>query len=369
MLEVQKFLQTKSFDDLTAELGIKVNRHETLPLVILNYDQIESPKTHPIVRECRALVLNADTHAVVARSFPRFFNWGEVQDEMGQFDFGSVSVQSKEDGSLCLLYFFSGQWRVNTRGSFAQDNMQFHSHTWEQAVCKALGVKTLDDVGAHLSKDITYVCEFCSPWNKIVRRYDEPCLYLLTAFFAESGDELTHEQCDGYARASGMLRPELYNFCTIDEIQSFLQTQSETDPTYEGVVMKDRNGKRWKVKSPTYLGLHKMRGEGDNLFNPKNLLPFIMAGEDSELLTYFPEVREAYYELKAKVLGWYADTLEKWVDNKDIEDQKDFALAVKSHKFSAVLFSVRKKYGKEQNSKNFKQEWREADKLILKHIV
>jgi len=58
MFEVQKFLRDgNSLDDLANDLGIKVTKHETKPLVILNYDQIESPKTHQIVRECRGLIL------------------------------------------------------------------------------------------------------------------------------------------------------------------------------------------------------------------------------------------------------------------------------------------------------------------------
>lgn len=368
-LEVQKYLQNKTFDDLNAELGIKVNQHDTLPLVILNYDQIESPKTHPIVRECRALVLHRDTKEVVARSFPRFFNWGEVADEMHLFDFSSVSIQSKEDGSLCLLYHFDGKWRVNTRGSFAQDVMQFHNHTWESAICKAAKVPNLDELGVSLNKDITFVCEFCSPWNKIVRRYDEPCLYLLTAFVTKTGEELAVNQCDGFAKAAGMLRPVVYNFCTIEEIQDFLQGQAEKDPTYEGVVIRDRNNQRWKIKSATYLGLHKLRGEGDNMFNPKHLLPFVMAGEEDELLTYFPEVRESFFELKAKVLQEYAALLEVWADNKDIQDQKEFALKVKEVPFASVLFSVRKECGENQSSKDIRKVWRQSDKLILKRLT
>lgn len=368
MLEVQKYLKNKTFDDLNVELGIRINQHDELPLVILNYNQIESPKTHPIVRECRALVLHRDTHEVVARSFPRFFNWGEVQDEMHLFDFSSVSVQSKEDGSLCLLYHFDGKWRVNTRGSFAQDVMQFHNHTWESAICKAAKVNSLDDIGKTLDKDMTFVCEFCSPWNKIVRRYDEPCLYLLTAFVTQTGEELTTDQCDGYAASANILRPVVYNFCTIEEIQDFIQDQAEKDPTYEGVVIRDRNNQRWKIKSATYLGLHRLRGEGDNMFNPKHLLPFVLAGEEEELLVYFPEVREQFFELKSRVYKEYIDLLEVWADNKDIQDQKEFALKIKHVPFASVLFSVRKKHAEKQTSKDMRQEWKDSEKLILKRL-
>jgi len=364
MLAVQEYLQTKSFSDLESELGIKTTYHESDPLVILNYNQIESPKLHPVVRECRGLVLNVNTHDVVVKSFNRFFNWGEVQDEMGDFDFTDFTVQSKEDGSLALIYHFDGKWRANTRGSFALDVMQFQGFTWQEAMCQALGAD-LQKVGVALNPQHTYVCEFCSPWNKVVRRYPNAVMYLLTAFDRQTLEEIP---CDGYARSTGMLRPTVYEFKNIEEIQRFLQEQAEKDPTFEGVVMRDRHGHRWKIKSPTYLGLHRLKG--NDTFNPKHLLPFILAGEEDELLTYFPEVKGKFYETKCKVLEGYIETLEVWGDHHTIEDQKEFALSIKDKtRFPSVLFNVRKKHREGQKAADLRQEWKDSDQLILKHLI
>lgn len=368
-LHVQEYLQSKTFDDLTAELGIVVKKHDTLPLAILNYDQIESPKTHPVVRECRALVLQTDTHEVVAKSFNRFFNWGEVAEEMKDFDFSSIIVQSKEDGSLVLIYYYDGQWHANTRGSFATDLMQSQNFTWREGICKALHVSDLQEVDRHLDRSLTYVCEFCSPWNKVVRRYPEPEMYLLTAF--RGSVELTWEELDQQESALGLMRtPTRFLFSSIEEIQQMLQEEAANDPTFEGVVIRDRHGHRWKIKSATYLGLHKMRGEGDNIFHPKHLLPFILAGEESELLTYFPECRETYEGLKAKVEQSFAELHDLWAKHWMIEDQKEFALSIKEKTpFTSLLFNVRKRHGKSQNSEHLKEEWRTASALILKKLT
>src|SRR5579883_1600631 len=103
MLHVQTWLRAgKSHQQLTDELGIHVICHPELPLVILDYDQIDSPRSHPVVRECRGIVLHAETHDLIGRSFPRFFNWGEMQDDAKKFDFASFSAHTKEDGSLIL---------------------------------------------------------------------------------------------------------------------------------------------------------------------------------------------------------------------------------------------------------------------------
>lgn len=368
MLKVQEYLQSgKTFDDLTAELGIVVKKHDYLPLAILNYDQIESPKTHPIVRECRALVLRSDTYELAARSFRRFYNWGEVADEMVDFDFWDFVVESKEDGSLVLLYHIDGRWHANTRGSFALDNMQFQDFTWREGICRALGVKDLHELEGILRPDITYVCEFVSPWNKVVRQYDKPRMYLLAAF--SGPDELHWHEVDALVPNDRIfIRPTRYEFKSVDEIQCFLQRQSEADPTFEGVVIRDGKGHRWKIKNPTYLSFHRMRGEGDNLFNPKHLLPFVLAGEEAELICYFPEVKEKFYEVKSRVMDAYAKLVEVWADHKDIADQKEFALAVKDKQFASVLFTTRKKYGAAQKSADLRREFREAESSLLKFL-
>lgn len=371
MLEVQKYLTSgKTLDDLNEDLAIKACYHADLPLVILNYNQIDSrPKTHPIVRECRALTLDTRDWSVVAKSMNRFFNWGEVAEEMPDFDFSDFIIQSKEDGSLILIYHFDGEWRVNTRGSFAADNMQFQEFTWTHGILKALHCEKMSDLDRFLDPGLTYVGEFCSSWNKIVRTYKEPVVYLLTAFEGER--ELTWEELDGHCdRASGIMsEPDRIEFKSIDEIQSFIKEEEENDPTFEGVVIRDRAGRRWKIKSLTYLGLHRLRGEGDNIWNPKHLIPFILAGEEDELLTYFEEARPTFYEYKCRVLEAYIDLVELWGDHWTIKGQKEFAIAIKDESpFAGILFNLRKKYGEHQQAKHLKEKWRNSADSIFKNL-
>lgn len=361
MLAIQKYLKDRnSLDNL--DFGIKAQKHDSLPLVILNYDQLESPKVHPIVRECRGLVLRSDNYDLVARGFNRFFNWGEVADEMTLFNFDDFIVQSKEDGSFVLLYYFDGRWMANTRGSFARHLMDHQEFTWEEAFCKALKIRSLQDLS--LDKEICYVCEFCSPYNKIVRRYSQPVMFLLTAFRAN--EELSCREVDGLA-ADMFLRPQRYDFNSIEAVQEFLQAQAAADPTYEGVVICDNGGRRWKIKSATYLGLHRLKGEGDNLFSPKHLLPFIMSGDGSELLLYFPEATEAYEKYKIQVDEAYAKLEEIFKQSQNIENQKDFALTIIGKTpFTGILFNLRKEYGFTQTLEQFKKAWKNNTDVILK---
>ena len=230
----------------------------------------------------------------------------------------------------------------------------------------AMGLSSLDELDGKLIEGVTYVCEFCSPWNKIVRTYNTAQMYLLTAF--DGLNELSWDRVDELADQQLFKRPLRYEFHSIEEVQGFLQEQEEKDPTFEGVVIRDAENRRWKIKSATYLGLHRLRGEGDNMYNPKHLLPFVLAGEEAELLTYFPECADKFYRLKCEVLEKYADLVEVWADHWRIEEQKDFALAIQGKTpFTGILFNLRKAH-KEQRAEHLRKIWRESDRMILNNI-
>jgi hypothetical protein len=111
-----------------------------------------------------------------------------------------------------------------------------------------------------------------------------------------------------------------------------------------------------------------MKCESD-VWNPKHLLPFIMSGEEDELLTYFPEVAETFYRLKSEVQAEYIKLLETWLDNHRLAEQKEFALAIAGKTpFTSVLFNVRKKNGELAKAEDFKRAWREAEAAILKRL-
>ena len=355
----------KTLVDLNAELAIEVNRHDTLPLAILNYNQIESPKTHPIVRECRGLVVNTSDWSLAARAFPRFFNWGEVADEMPLFNWDKSVALEKVDGSMCLFHYFGGEWRVNTRGSFAgmgMFNTEWQanyfkmpmSFTWKQGILTALGIKDLSELNVYLDPAVTYVCEFCSVWNKVVRTYEQPCIYLLACYNGE--EEIELRPCPLFKNIGQ------YSLRSADAVTDYVNSQPEA--TWEGCVVKDNENRRWKIKNRRYLALHKMKGaNGDALYNPSALLPFILKGEGDELLAIYPEITDCFHHYKEKVDAAYNELESLWHCVKDEENQKDFAILIEGEsKFTGLLYNVRR------NNTLLKDEWRNAEDYILKSL-
>lgn len=77
-MEVQKFLKEHGIEELQKQFAIIVTDYPDR--VVLNYNQIDSPRFIPLVDECRALILRKGTWEVMARSFDRFYNLGESVD-------------------------------------------------------------------------------------------------------------------------------------------------------------------------------------------------------------------------------------------------------------------------------------------------
>ncbi len=366
MLHVQRYLQEKSLEELEAELGIKACQHDTKPLVILNYNQIDSPKGHKIVRETRGLVLHSETFEVVARAFPRFFNWGEMQDEMPLFNFKDFISQSKEDGSLFMLFNFEDEWFATTRGSFGGGLVQHYDITWREMAQDALGISSLSELDAILNPRLTYVCEIVGVANKVVRAYTENKLYLLTIFDGLS--ELGFRQVDTLAVDLPFLRPNVFHFKRMDEIQAHIMEIAANDPTNEGVVIRDNENRRWKIKSPTYQAYHRMRGEGDNLYHPKNLLPSILLGELDELFAIFPESEDVATQYKDIVDKEFDVLVSVWESAKHLEVQRDFALAIIGKTpFTGVLFNFRGA-GKD-GVRELRKTWIASEGSILKWLM
>lgn len=358
MLKTQEYLRSgKTLEDLEKDTGIEATHHPILPLIILNYSQINSNKTEEKVRECRGLVLEKDSWNLIARSFPRFFNIGECEEEFKLFNWNNFISTEKADGSLIIIYWYKDRWMINTRGSFGTGQIcEFFDGTWQDIVFRCDGFK---EILVNPNRGYTYVCELCSPYNKIVRAYEKPQLFLLSIF--EGENELSWDVVEKYKYSV-----DSYKFESLESVQQFIKEKEESDKTYEGLVLRDDQNRRWKIKSSTYLALHRLKGNG-NIFAPKNLLPFVLSGESDELLVYYKECETAYRAVEKQVNEEYANLRQIWETYHATELQKDFAQAiVPKTKFASLLFTLRKKLGNSQTEKDLKEIWRNSEDLIVK---
>lgn len=323
-MKIQEYLKARSLTAAVEEFGLKIKQHEVLPLTILNYS-INSQKICPIASECRGLVLETDTWNLVAKAFNRFYRPEECSGN--NFNWNNFTTTTKLDGSLILTYFYAGTWHINTRGAFGNGsiNPTMTDKSWKQVIEPLIPFKNMDPI-------YTYVWEFVSPYSQVVRYYDKPQVWLLTAFYKEQ--EVIPYLTDNIPKV------ETHNFKSFQECVNFVTTRSAVDSTWEGLVVKDDNNLRLKIKSKTYDSWHTLKG---NDWRPNNFISFILGGLDSVFLEAFPGKARMYLEFKEKVQNEFNILESLWEKYKDIESQKEFALSIKDKtKFTSFLFRLRK---------------------------
>jgi hypothetical protein len=341
-LAIQEYLAAGNTPESLEARGIYSYRHPNLPLIGFKYDQIEAKKSDKIVQEARGIVLELDTWRVVAKAFDRFFNLGEFPELMESFNWNEFTATTKEDGSLILLYHYAGAWHVNTSGSFGLGLVNRTDKTWRDLFWQA--AKELRK--EKLNTRFTYVFELCTPYNKVVRQYLQSQVFLLSVFDpTDNCYEFSESAIDSWADILGVRRPVRFTMNNRDELAEWLVRVSETDPTFEGFVLRDTNNSRWKAKTESYCALHHLKDNG-NILIASRLATICLSGESDEvkatLKKKMPEISTALDTVDTELKLAYTELEARWNAARNIPSQKEFAMAVKDHKFSGFLFQARK---------------------------
>jgi T4 RnlA family RNA ligase len=336
-LNVQKYLRQNGLQALIDNYHVNAKDYPDNGLLVLNYDQIESPKNDPITNECRGLILHCKSFDVVSRSFDRFFNYGECGTNQS-IDFSKCYVVEKCDGSLIKIYWYNGEWHISTRGTaFAESGVNGFDVTFSDLVARSLqlGSQTFQEFCTEfLDIDYTYIFEVCCMENRVVTKYDSDKLFILAK---RNNETYEYEPLNGI-EAALFAKPRQYQF---DSIEHCLETVKELPNLEEGYVLYDKfsGTPLCKIKSPAYVAAHALRGEG---LNPKRIAQLVLMNEVDEYLSVYPEDAEHFEATQVVYNQLMIDIRELWETSKHLVDQKQFALAVKDHGCSAVLFQAKK---------------------------
>jgi len=346
MLNVQNFLLSYSSREeallqLKEQYKIDIKDYEN-DLVVLNYNQIESPKFNEIVDECRGLILSKDFKEVYCRSYDRFYNFGEGGSITTNFNFQESVIYSKEDGTLLNLWYHpkKDMWVFSTRKMAYSEGTTAFGLTFNTIASEALnGVDVSIALKyAKLDKNLTYIFELTTPKNRIVKPYMETCLYLTGVRNKNTGEYFNIKDHIDKFTGFNVKLPDIYYF---DSHENVVKSLKELKPLDEGYVCyHEKSGTRVKIKSPAYVAVHHLRDNGN--VNPKRVALLVFENEYEEYLTYFPEdiiFFKSYIEAYDILVKEIEKTYETY---KNIESQKDFALSIKHLLYADVLFEMRK---------------------------
>lgn len=340
LLKVQEYLRSgKTLDQLYEEHGIFSRLYNEK--ISLLYDQLAAKESDELANQCRGLVLDAHTYERIAVPFFRFFNYG--QGCAAPIDWDSAAIESKEDGSLAIVYHHNNQWHMATRsmpeasGKAHDVDMTFSQlfdYTIEHMFGNTGGKNWLM---RNQDPSLTFCFELTTPYNRVVVKYNEPSLTLLAVRSRESLQELDPRL---FVSDLSIPTPKLYNF---NNLEHLLQVVREWNPLEnEGVVVKDDNFNRIKIKNPSYIAYNKLN---DSLStSARGCLEVVLLGKDDDVVPMMPplianriiQIKDATHKLINIVEKEYEEI-------RNIKDQKEFALIAQKSLWPAALFSLRRK--------------------------
>ena len=335
-------------------------------LVMFKYNQIDSDFSIQLVKEARGLILDADTNEIVSFPFTKFFNFGETN--AAEIDWATARCGEKVDGSLVKIVNVGDNLLISTNGTI----LAFNAPVAEQIGCKyqsfgdiiaeQLDVvleksgwqKKLQEEGlcALWEEGYTYMFELCSPWTRVVVPHKENKLYFLGKRNNETFEETYFTDDPIFSKLFDT--PKVYPLKSIDECLAATKAMPWDE---EGYVVCDGKFNRVKVKSPSYVAAHHLKGNG--VMSYARALELVRTNEIEEICEYFEEFRPALEKMKNEWLKLVAnaktavDALESWKRSNGYDSQpwwiesggkkrKDLACWVMKNysMFSGILFGI-----------------------------
>ena len=318
------FESGKNFEDLKNELGISFNSFDDL--IILNYSQIDSPKTDPLVRMCRGIVIEKDTWNIVHYPFYRFYNFEEVVEERKKFNWDNAVATTKIDGSVFGIFCHNDVWYISSRSQIGGNNQSsIPGVTYFDIFKEAIHPLDENEFFSILDKNLDYTFELVSPYNKIVTPYSESNIYLICV--RDKGNnfkEISLKDAFNIEHIKALIEKEIIKtpeiIPLIDEHGKFrgfneMRNLAESgNPTDEGFVVVDWSSydtnneafPRVKVKNSAYVALHHLNcGATNDSSNMNNILKIFFDNEQDEVLATLPIMKNIFSEVEPKWNSWF----------------------------------------------------------------
>ena len=356
-LNIQQFIEQHSdWEKLLVEkpycLNITRESWNGMNLVMLKYSQVDSDFSLPIVCECRGLILNEDTNEIVSFPFTKFFNFSETN--AAEIDWTTARCGEKIDGSLVKIVNVGDNLLISTNGTILASKAPiaeqlgcrysfFGDIVAEQldAVLEKSGwQKKLQEEGlcALWEEGYTYMFELCSPWTRVVVPHKENKLYFLGKRNNETFEETYFTDDPVFSKIFDT--PKVFSLKSIDECLAATKAMPWDE---EGYVVCDDKFNRVKVKSPSYVAAHHLKG--NSVMSYTRAIELVRANEIEEICKYFEEFRAALEECKARFWKLVEDTEKTWSDylkiDTSLSTRKDKALWITNNfKMPGIAFGL-----------------------------
>src|SRR5690606_6921436 len=250
-MKLSELLSLPLLEEMIAKGYVTQRWHRDYDLAILNYtDKAQfDNKWNPVTRQCRGLIVRLDDDGqyaeVIARPFPKFFNYGQPGADEIDLD-EPACVTDKMDGSLGIAYLTPDDTlAIATRGSFHSEQAEWAT-AWLHESVSPTELEHLTGIAGIF----TDLFEIIYPENRIILDYgDHEGLTYLGSVHVYTGE---------IADFGDLMEPPL---AVAEILGESLREALDLEPreNAEGVVVTTRDGRAVKLKQEDYLLKHRAR--------------------------------------------------------------------------------------------------------------
>lgn len=303
--------------------------------VMFKYDQIASDFNQEICREARGLILDTqDNFRVVRYAFRKFFNIDEGFADHINWD--TAVASEKIDGSIMSVWFARGQWHLSTNGTIdafrAPLNGVCPYKTFGELFESVLPLSWFESTLSSIFTHFCYTFELVSPYNKVVLDYPKTRVYLLSVRSMDTLHEFSLDDVIDFAKRFNMLTPQVYRLNNQADYRKLVEQMPEG---HEGIVVRDVNNNRVKIKTLLYFEMHRARNNG--VLTLERTIDLILANDHAEFLSYFPEYTDYFNAVEAVIHGVIAIAKNWDVRGFKQEYEKEFSERVARKQFSVNM--------------------------------
>ena len=329
-------------------------------LMKFNYSNkcIYEKKWNKITLTLRGHTFDVTSGEIVATAFPKFFNLfeygAEKQEELTKKKI--YKVYEKLDGVLILIYFYEGEWRLETRGKFDTP----------MALKARKLLKEKYDLSS-VNKNYTLLTELLTQDFKIVIDYGtEERLVLLSAYDKSTSKELRENEVRTLSEETHFPVTKCYDY-TIEQMSHLIEIETLNG---EGFVIRFEDDFRLKMKSQKYMNLAFLLSH----LTPLGFWRNMRNGKvRKDVLVLIPE---EYREKTDKMVA----RLEAQYEGEKIERFNDYYQLIKGinkeTRLSEDSALFRKEMGLRINNLKYKdsvflikdQKWKKLDLLLIQKI-
>jgi hypothetical protein len=277
---------------------------------IVRYVKGQSDFEKEHVPWCRSVVINKTTRLPVSIAPPK----GKPVTNSSPNTAQSITAEEFMDGTMVNIFQdgdgetvqMATRSRVGGGGAFYQTGRTF------EEMCKdALQVNhglKFDDLVQN--KAVEQSASFTSivlqhPSNRIVKQIHSPTFAIVHQGLVEADGTITIEEDPAKFQTKGESKGETIQTYAVASIRAaksvvswVAQQAQERGFGWQGVVIKDGNGNRWRIRSQVYETVRRIRGNEST--HEERYARLRKARMVDQYLAFYPEDREQLYEIEGR---------------------------------------------------------------------